>query len=108
MIESVKDVSIAEHESAGVEAPRSVSRIISMEYDGEITAIEMITLPDVLAELGRRFPGSTLRLQAVIQDLKNAVVEVAVEEAGSADLEQLRQDWKQMQFSQRRMLGIRQ
>jgi hypothetical protein len=76
--------------------------VVTMHYDGGITPIEIITLPDTITKLELRHPGCALRLRSIIQ----GTVEMEVDISGDIDLEQLKQDWKRMQDSQRNVLGI--
>ena len=76
--------------------------IVAMHYNGGITPIEIITLPETITKLEMRHPGCVLRLRSIIQ----GTVEMEVDLSGDVDLEQLRQDWKRMQDSQRSVLGI--
>jgi hypothetical protein len=76
--------------------------VVAMHYDGGISPIEIITLPETITKLEMRHPGCALRLRSIIQ----GTVEMEVDLSGDVDLEQLKQDWKRMQDSQRSVLGI--
>jgi uncharacterized protein YjbI with pentapeptide repeats len=80
--------------------------VISMIYEGGIRQIEMIVLPDITAKLSLKHPGCSLRLKSIAEGSDSATVEIAIEESGTVDLEQLKRDWKTMQVSQRKVLGI--
>jgi hypothetical protein len=84
------------------EKHHSEKPVVAMHYDGGITPIEIITLPDTITKLESRHPGCALRLRSIIQ----GTVEMEVDLSGEVDLERLRQDWKRMQDSQRSVLGI--
>jgi hypothetical protein len=97
---------LTEYERGSFERIHSENPLVEMHYEGEITPIEMITLPNIIDKLELRHPGCALRLKSIIQGLDNATVEMAVDGSGKVDLEQLKRDWKSMQDSQRKVLGI--
>jgi hypothetical protein len=76
--------------------------VISMDYQGEITPLEMSTLPDMISEIEMKYPGCALRIKSLIQELDHATVEIAVDGRGKVDLKQLEWDLKRMKLSQRK------
>jgi hypothetical protein len=95
----------SEYEPSEFEMLHSEKPIIRMDYEGGITKIEMILLPDIIEKLSSQHPGCALRLKSIIEGLDHATVEIAVEQSGGVNLEHLKQDWKRMQIFQRKVLG---
>jgi hypothetical protein len=93
---------LTKYKQGEFEKIHSEKPVVAMHYDGGITPIEIITLPETITKLELRHPGCALRLRSIIQ----GTVEMEVDVSGDVDLDQLQQDWKRMQDSQRSVLGI--
>jgi uncharacterized protein YjbI with pentapeptide repeats len=101
-----KDAKIlTKYEPGEFERLHSEKPFLRLNYEGGITAIEIATLPGMITKLASEHPGCVLRLKSINQGPGGATVEIAVDEAGGVEYEQLKRESEKMQVSQREVLG---
>ena len=67
---------------------------IVVHYEDGLTQFEVTTLPALIKFIESKYPGSSLRLRTIGEDVGGASVTVAVDELGDTDLSVLQEDFE--------------